>query len=488
MSTIPYDPSLVLGMIIEPKRIKDLELIANAQKQTDNARNRVNELLRQKLSMDMIKRELITLGAGPDQLKDLEDSIEEILKEVVNTSGDLAKAGINTAREVSKIKNDQDQKQISSSLDSPIDLKQSSLDSQPLAADSMNMDVQYFRSEESKDSSNDHAEAVSAFVSTRISEFLGPTVGAQMGTASNRSVDSTSKSHKILGTVVVCANCTLKSVRMFSPLVLDVDNAIDSYATYMGEEFPIQDRKLMRKIALQPTEPGSTENAMPVLAGASFGASFVGFVHFTKTEKTSSFQAARSLAEQAEADVQEGLFLASVTGSLGLSSQDTDSLKKLLSNSEIQSHCSVITMGVIPTIKSNKVITAVKELKGGPKEHMAQLAAMQGASNSSLVSMGKQANDAKRSASLEQMSTDYITASVDALSDVDKSENQVIDMNSMMTAIDSFVEEVRKGGDIGVPINYYIKYITKTTIAREWMKKYHNELLHPKDDKENGAE
>ena len=77
------------------------------------------------------------------------------------------------------------------------------------------------------------------------------------------------------------------------------------------------------------------------------------------------------------------------------------------------------------------------------------------------------------------MNTDYIKGSVDAVAAVDTQNNLVIDMNSLMTALDDFIAKAIKG-DGGVPINFYLKYITQRTIAVQWMEKYFPEMLHAK--------
>ena len=49
--------------------------------------------------------------------------------------------------------------------------------------------------------------------------------------------------------------------------------------------------------------------------------------------------------------------------------------------------------------------------------------------------------------------------------------NKVIDTNSLMTAFDDYVQQATKGED-GVPINFYLREITKSAIAKAWMKKF----------------
>lgn len=134
-------------------------------------------------------------------------------------------------------------------------------------------------------------------------------------------------------------------------------------------------------------------------------------------------------------------------------------------------------MGLIPSIKSNQVITSVKALQGDPKSDMESLAALQDATNSSNVSIASGAAAARKGAGLAQMKSDYIKAAVDAVADVDKSTNQVIDLNSLQVALDDYVGKA-SDGQTGVPINFYLKYVTKRDIAKSWMEKYYPAMLH----------
>jgi hypothetical protein len=181
------------------------------------------------------------------------------------------------------------------------------------------------------------------------------------------------------------------------------------------------------------------------------------------------------------------LFFENIQGSFGLDSQSASSVKDLLSSTSIQSHCSVITMGLIPTIKSNIVATSVDSLKPNPKEEMDQLAKLQGSSNSSNKTIAAGAADAKKEQSIDKMNSSYVSAAVSALSEVDKQKNNVINLNSLMTALDDYVKKAGDGKLGGVPINFYLKYVTKRDIALQWMQKYYPSQLFPKpkDDDED---
>jgi hypothetical protein len=475
-------------MVVQPTKIKELEDIAELQKPVDSARNKVNALLRQKLSLDMTERELISLGISPDELQDVNDNIKEIMAEIVKTTGELSKAVIQSEKSIAKLKDEQGQKQISSAIQSPIDFTASQLKQLPLSSDSMNMDVQYFRYEDNEDSDSSTARSISTYVGMKVSSFLGGSAGVSAGASAHEAVNSARNNRKLVGTVVILINCTHKQAQVFAPLQLDVDSAIENYVMYSGKDWdgPNDPAKMLKKVDTK-ISVDAEKKGMPVLVGATYGSSFVGFVHFEQVEETQSYQSARSAAVQASASIERSLFLASIEGSSGMDAETATSVKHLMSTSSIQSHCNVITMGLIPSIKSNAVTTTVKKLQGGPKEHMEQLAAMQDASNNGMASMSSQAAQARKSQSIKAMDTNYIKSAVDAVAEVQNKDNKVIDMNSLMTALDDFIERANKG-ESGVPINFYLKYITESTIALQWMQKYYPDLLHEKINKEDGDE
>ena len=488
-STIPFDPSLVLGMVVDPAKIAQLEQIAELKLPVDEARTKVNALLRQKLSLDMTLKELISLGATTEQLKDFRKNLETVMAEVITATGELSQAVI--ASENAIAASQQDQKQISSQVQSPLDLDVSKLKPLAISSDTMNMDVQYFRYEDNDQSSVDVASSVSSFVGAKVSEFLGPTYGVSAGASAHTAIDDANKNHSLLGTLVILINCTHKDAQMFSPVKLDVDSAIENYVSFSGKGWDKpNDPQAMLEKAMQPITADDEKKGMPLLVGTTYGSSFVGFVHFEQVEKTQSFQEAASAAEQAGETIEGGLFIEEEEGS-SFSEQASESVKDLMSTSNIQSHCNVISMGIIPSIKSNNVQSVVEGLKGSAQDRMNELAAMQDASDSGIPSVASQAANAKKGNAMQKMNSDYIKGSVEAVAEVDKQSNKVIDMNSMMTALDDYVERVNKSQG-GVPINFYLKHITQRTIAYQWMQKYYPDLLHQKikqqSDSDSGSD
>jgi hypothetical protein len=122
------------------------------------------------------------------------------------------------------------------------------------------------------------------------------------------------------------------------------------------------------------------------------------------------------------------LFLESTSAYFGLYAQSANSVKALMSASNFENHVSVIAMGLIPSIKPNKVKTAFMAIKNDPGENMKQLQAMHGASDSSVVSLTCAGAVSKQRQSIEQMKRDYVSAAVSSVAKVDDSANQVIDL------------------------------------------------------------
>ena len=130
----------------------------------------------------------------------------------------------------------------------------------------------------------------------------------------------------------------------------------------------------------------------------------------------------------------------------------------------------------------------VMGMKDDPAETMAKLAKLQGATNTTNATMGTGAQSAKAGQKMEKMNSDFISAAVSSVGKLDSQKNQVIDLNSLQTALDDYIAKA-SDGKIGVPINFYVKNVTKSDIARAWMQKHYPEELYlpPPDKKGSGG-
>lgn len=471
-TTIPYDPSLVLGNIVDPKKIEALEKIADAQLPQDLAQQDLNALIMSKRSLDMTLQEMINMNIDEksDAITDLLANIEAQKVAMVAAASAYADASVKGQQDISAARKAAGQMKVSESVESPLDYNKSAIKSMGLSSDSMVMDAQYFKNESQKDGSKGHAKSISSYISGQVTAVFGPSYAAKVSGSSGDAVLKQTSNHKIEGTLVITANCTHKVANMFAPFVLDPEKAIRAWNVYAPEEDMINsdDEKSMRKAL---TGANADKAVLHILSGATNGSSFVGMVHILQTEKSSSSQASSAKSKELEASLEMGSFLASKSGKFGVDRSFSDSIKSLLSTSNIQAHASIVTMGLIPSIKSSEIKTTVSTLKPDAQEVMAQLSAIQGATDSNVKTMSSDANKARTGERFMELNNSYVKGIVSNLGQIDNANNKVIDTNSMMTAFDDYVQKAISG-DCGVPINFFLKPITSKQLAKAWLYKF----------------
>mmetsp|Transcript_22797 Transcript_22797/g.25976 ORF Transcript_22797/g.25976 Transcript_22797/m.25976 type:complete len:189 (+) Transcript_22797:357-923(+) len=171
MSSIPFDPTLNLGQIIPLQKIKDLQAIAQAQKPLEDCLDRMNGLLFTSYKMKMIYGEMQTLGVETDQLKLFVDEMNAVKSEISKACMKYGRTALSVFKNVQQIKDSQQQKTISFSIESPMDYGKSKIVQFPLAYDALHFDVQYIRNEENKESSYSHASTVSKSTEKKYADF-----------------------------------------------------------------------------------------------------------------------------------------------------------------------------------------------------------------------------------------------------------------------------------------------------------------------------
>ncbi len=469
-STIPFDPSLVLGNIVDPKKIEFLEKVAELQAPVDNAQRALNSLITSKRSLDMTLQEMINMNVDEKHLEELIKEIEVLKGKMADAAVDVAKKTITAQQAIEEAKDGAGQTQISESVESPMDYNKSAIKKMPLSSDNMVMDAQYFRVEANEEGAEAHSNSVASYVSGQVSGFLSPTVASEAGASAKNSLMGQHGNHKIEGTLVLTATCTHKVADVFAPFVLDPEKGIRAWNVYRSEQ-KIDTTNIASMQAMISGE-GSDDAGLQLLSGATYGSSFVGMVHILQAEKSQSSQSTSSVSASLSTSIQQHLSLFNAQGKFGLDSSFADSVKNLLSTSNLQSHASVLTMGLIPTIVSNKVATTVQALKPDPKEIMGQLAAIQGSTDSETNSTAHDAEKAKSGQSFMQLNNEYVKNVASSLGSFDNSNNQVIDTNSMMTAFDDYVKKAI-AGDCGVPINFFLKPITSRQLVEAFLYKFY---------------
>ena len=481
-STIPYDPTLVLGNLVDPADIENLKVISSAERPVDVAQDTLNDTIRAKQKLQMTYTELANLGLSQEQLTSLDTQITALNDTLAKNAGDYAKAVLDSQKAIADGKTKI--ATLSEQPESPVDWNKTEIKKIELSSNTMNMDVQYIRNEDEDDGSNAHADNVAASVSAAVSSVFGFKAAASVATNVANTTLLTTTAHNIIGTLVITAACTHKMATELAPFILDPEKAIDAWnQTYPSDIIPSDPTAMAALINVD------NKNKLHILSGKTIGSSFVGLVHFEQHENTDSSQNSSASTKAANASFEYGGWFADYEGKFGITKDVSDNVKKMFSTTNVTSHCSLITMGLIPSIKSNLIKTTVNTLKPDAKEVMSQLSAIQGATDSTVKTIGSSASDAKVGSQYIELNNSYISNVVSNLGVIENDNNQVIDTNSLMTAFDDYVQQATKGED-GVPINFFIRVITKSAIIKAWMKKFNpraNWQFSSGDDSETGT-
>lgn len=463
-STIPFDPSIVLGNIVDPIKLDQLNRIAEQQAPIDVAENNMNSLIAFKRSIDMTISELANMSIDTSELS---QQSAEIKEKILQAAKEYAQTKITNKQAIQQI---QAEPIVNANWESPLDYNRTAIKKMPLSSDSMNMNVQYFSFDQNSQDSKTQSKSIQDFISSEF-KFLGDDFSEQASKAAASQINSQYSRHDISGTLVIAVSCTHKDAALLAPCVIDVDKAIRVWnRMYSADPLKTDDPVNMMNTA---REAGTEkEQAMTIVSGATYGSSFVGMVHILNTQSTMSSERVNAITESIQSQLKVKSWLANFTGGVGLSEQFAESVKSLLSMQEISTHCTLTTHGSIPSIKSNQVKMAVKEFTSfDGKSAMDDLAGLQNAIAMDKDSVDASAESARLGNQMVALKNAHVNGVLSSLNEIDDGNNKIIDVNSMMTALEDYIDKAL-GGEIGMPINYYLKPITKSQLAQMWVDKY----------------
>ncbi|VUC32852.1 unnamed protein product [Clonostachys rosea] len=469
-STIPYDPSLVLASVVNDKAVKAVQAISEKQKEIDAAQDHMNALLSTRRSLDMTKSELLNMNIDVSALEAEVDTLNKDLKtaaeKYVNIKIQKEKDLVNDRAGLSGVRAD---------VESPVDFVKTQIKSLPLASDSINMDVQYFSQDVNKEGANSHAEQIKSFVASQRT-WLGSSASNELTSAVGNQVDEQVKRHKISGTLVISVACTHKNANIMAPLVIDVDKGIKVWNSIYGDsEFLSANKEDMAKLSAERLKGKKQEDEthFSIISGTTFGSSFVGMVHILKTDDTNVTETMSSMATSMQAQMDAAAWFASASGGFGASASIANDVKNLLSTQNISSHVTMICMGSIPSMVAHEVQLGVEKFANfDPKANLEALATFQNATNANQGSIQQSAAAARTGGQMIAMKQGDIKAALSALADIDDGSNKVLDITSMMTALEDYLKKAANGTS-GVPINYYLHDITKDMLVDLWVAKYY---------------
>lgn len=467
-TAIPYDPSLVLGNIVPQAALTNLMEISKAQAPIDAAQDSLASLISVRRGLDMTVQQLLNLNVDTTEVI---KEIDALNAQIADAGKGYAKAWVDNVAQIKALKSKQ--LAVNESYESPLDYNRSQIKKMPLSSDSLKLEAQYFSFDENKQSAKNTIASIKGFINNSTSE-LGEDLSEAASAAVSTQVSSQLENHEVAGTLVISVSCTHKDAMLLAPLIIDVDKAIRVWNKIFADDadkLKVDSVADLRKVA---RESGTAaEKSINIISGATTGSCFIGMVHVLRTESSQSSQNMVSVAESMQAQFQVGGWFASEKGGFGVDSSFANDIKNMLSTQNITSHVSLVAIGAIPSIKSNQVKVAVKEFANfDPASMMTNLAALANATTADKTSVAQSATAAQTGAQMLAIQGSTVSNVMLGLAEIDDGQNKMLDINSMMTAFEDYVDRAAQG-NVGVPINYYLKPITRSELAQMWVAKYY---------------
>lgn len=488
MQSIPYDPALTLGNLVNEAVLERVVSISEAGAPADAAQDELNTLIQAKRSLTMTLEELAALDIDTQKISDALLKLDEQIK---NAAVNFVDQLLESQAKVVAIKKSRAAVPVTVSIESPLDFAQTSLKAMPLSADTFKLDVQYFSNDENQqqstgtmvnrggaeedDGSARNAAVIKNYVKRTLDSTAAAPLSEEVSAAAAAQTHSQYQNHDVMGTLVIAAACTHRQVQLLTPIVIDPDKAIRAWNATFPEDPLVPDDPA----ALAKLEAGAgpqSSKGLKVISGACYGSSFVAMVHVLRAEMTQSNQSLQALMDNARTLIESDLVVSGLEGSFGLSPQVSQDIRRLLSTQQVSSHCSIISMGIVPTIAATDVQTAVTQFaKFSPEELMGKLGALHQASSHEHDTLALRLEEAKTGKKMAALEAAKVSAIMSSLAPLEDSKNKMLDINTVMTALTAYVTQATSGGNnvFGVPINYFLTTLSKSQIVQAWLAKYY---------------
>jgi hypothetical protein len=195
-------------------------------------------------------------------------------------------------------------------------------------------------------------------------------------------------------------------------------------------------------------------------------------VHILDTTDTTVSERLTSFAGSLQAQMDTGAWFEKASGGFGVSVTFANLVKNLMSTQNISSHVTLVCMGAIPSMVVNEVKMGVEKFaQFDPKASMDAIASIQNSTVAEQGSVSQAAEAARTGQQMISMKAAEIKPALAALAEIDDGANKILDVNSMMIALDDYLKKASDGTS-GVPINYYVKDIIKGILCEMWVAKY----------------
>lgn len=168
-TSIPYDPSLTLGNIVEPEKLENLLAISSLLAPVDMAQETLNSFISMRQSLDMTVHEMTDMEINSDALI---AKRAEIDKAVSKAASDYATLRIEQETKIQPLR--AKVRTVNGKLESPLDYMRTRTKSMPLASDSLKMDAQSFSFDENVQHATNTISNIKKFVTASVSGSAGP--------------------------------------------------------------------------------------------------------------------------------------------------------------------------------------------------------------------------------------------------------------------------------------------------------------------------
>eukprot|EP00547_Thalassionema_nitzschioides_P016388 CAMPEP_0194251302 /NCGR_PEP_ID=MMETSP0158-20130606/25133_1 /TAXON_ID=33649 /ORGANISM="Thalassionema nitzschioides, Strain L26-B" /LENGTH=484 /DNA_ID=CAMNT_0038988405 /DNA_START=14 /DNA_END=1464 /DNA_ORIENTATION=- len=467
MTSIPYDPSLILGNIVDMQRLAMLEVQKQITNPVEVAREKLNNLKRQLYKLNILYNQLVTMV---DAVQLVKFSAQQVItkKAVSKAAVDYVKKFMKAQDQLLKLSEKDSKGTISSQVESPLNFALYEPKAHPISFDSIKFDCVFLQNTSNDEKSSSFADSVSAFIHGSIEEK--GTGNKELSRSAHEAISQQTQRHKLEGSIIIVAHCTHKNALMIDPFIMDPVKALNAWNSLNPSDILVSTPYQMWSAATE--EVTGKQSTLNILSGCTLASSFVGFVHILKEDFKDSTQTGSSVAKSVKVSVQAEMEKSAMGGEFGPSSSFSKATQNLLSTSNLSSHASLMCRGIIPSLKINAIKTSMQAMKPDVHDTMESLEVMkEDNGDPSDKTEESLANRQKRMSQFLNFTTSHIQSSTSALEKIE-TENRVIDIDSMIFAFSDFIDKASKG-EGGVPIQFYLKQIRKNDIAKEYIKKFY---------------
>lgn len=469
-TTIPYShPSLQVGSVVEPKLLDLFKQLNDLQQQIDTAHDALNSLVMTKRSLEMTVNEL----------SDMQVDTAPIVSELKTLNGKITEAAIDYMHkrianevQIQEKQAEMQQTEVSALTELIIDFSTSVYEARPFAADSLNLDSQYFSF--GANIQDDMIANIEKFV--RNSTQQTPNIGDKTAKAVSSQLMNQIENHNISGTLIIVASCRHHNIGVFDPLVIDPEKAAQAWNS-LHPKNPIS---LVSPFSIP--EAREDKDSLSVITGATYGSSFVGMVHILKSEKTQMGDYGK-MKGKINQKLKFGGWLANATGNFGIDESVLKELQAIISDNSINCHVSIITIGAIPSLKADSKLPALND--GGKFER--KVIEWGGGEISTPESEEQMSRTRALMINIEKA---RIAQIMDKAHVFDEKSNSTLNINSLMTAFSNYIEAISQVNTIiGTPVSFFIKKLSKNDIIHLLIKKFKQDMkIEKKEEDEKKGE